>query len=565
MILIPVSQDSILSIMIKSIINLLFNRKILNSLKKIISVKTVSLFLILGFELIFSQTKTAVLYSGYTEDRYQDSKKVFDEITTWELFFMESKIPYKVIYDNDLESGIESDFDIIVLPSVEYISEQELAELDNFLAAGKSIISIGSKLDPIDNNSIQFNGPYNLFGLSPVSLHDDSLKNYIHSIGLNSINAFSPDDAGVIQITSKNYLMVIQSETRDHNYVDYLFNNNYSECESAISYGTEKGGKYLWTGFGINDVIGGRQDTEKFKKLIINAIRWMDNEPFAFITPGSREDINPSLLLIELNNALDKGLLDVLNKNKIPFHLVIAPGSTITDTLISKVAPANVVLDLGSLSGVRLQKEALSGTITDFEDKNSLRINSVILNRTPVSKEELGFFDKLGIKNIFVQSNYNQVPQIVNSNQVIIPVSRDAVKNLCGKTCSIYYRPGFNCLSNSDDSLLILVQKSIAEQNIYYSVDDFRNWWVEKRNLFVKNLTKSGNGVEILLVNNSNTEVSDAKLFLDSFDGDRDILVTDNGILLQHSFNSSSGLIEIDPGKIFPGSTRKIIVKTTEE
>ena len=565
MILIPVSQDSILSIMIKSIINLLFNRKILNSLKKIISVKTVSLFLILGFELIFSQTKTAVLYSGYTEDRYQDSKKVFDEITTWELFFMESKIPYKVIYDNDLESGIESDFDIIVLPSVEYISEQELAELDNFLAAGKSIISIGSKLDPIDNNSIQFNGPENLFGLSPVSLHNDSLKNYIHSIGLNSINAFSPDDAGVIQITSKNYLMVIQSETRDHNYVDYLFNNNYSECESAISYGTEKGGKYLWTGFGINDVIGGRQDTEKFKKLIINAIRWMDNEPFAFITPGSREDINPSLLLIELNNALDKGLLDVLNKNKIPFHLVIAPGSTITDTLISKVAPANVVLDLGSLSGVRLQKEALSGTITDFEDKNSLRINSVILNRTPVSKEELGFFDKLGIKNIFVQSNYNQVPQIVNSNQVIIPVSRDAVKNLCGKTCSIYYRPGFNCLSNSDDSLLILVQKSIAEQNIYYSVDDFRNWWVENRNLFVKNLTKSGNGVEILLVNNSNTEVSDAKLFLDSFDGDRDILVTDNGILLQHSFNSSSGLIEIDPGKIFPGSTRKIIVKTTEE
>lgn len=565
MILIPVSQDSILSIMIKSIINLLFNRKILNSLKKIISVKTVSLFLILGFELIFSQTKTAVLYSGYTEDRYQDSKKVFDEITTWELFFMESKIPYKVIYDNDLESGIESDFDIIVLPSVEYISEQELAELDNFLAAGKSIISIGSKLDPIDNNSIQFNGPENLFGLSPVSLHNDSLKNYIHSIGLNSINAFSPDDAGVIQITSKNYLMVIQSETRDHNYVDYLFNNNYSECESAISYGTEKGGKYLWTGFGINDVIGGRQDTEKFKKLIINAIRWMDNEPFAFITPGSREDINPSLLLIELNNALDKGLLDVLNKNKIPFHLVIAPGSTITDTLISKVAPANVVLDLGSLSGVRLQKEALSGTITDFEDKNSLRINSVILNRTPVSKEELGFFDKLGIKNIFVQSNYNQVPQIVNSNQVIIPVSRDAVKNLCGKTCSIYYRPGFNCLSNSDDSLLILVQKSIAEQNIYYSVDDFRNWWVEKRNLFVKNLTKSGNGVEILLVNNSNTEVSDAKLFLDSFDGDRDILVTDNGILLQHSFNYNNGLIEIDPGKIFPGSTRKIIVKTTEE
>lgn len=565
MILIPVSQDSILSIMIKSIINLLFNRKILNSLKKIISVKTVSLFLILGFELIFSQTRTAVLYSGYTEDRYQDSKKVFDEITTWELFFMESKIPYKVIYDNDLESGIESDFDIIVLPSVEYISEQELAELDNFLAAGKSIISIGSKLDPIDNNSIQFNGPYNLFGLSPVSLHDDSLKNYIHSIGLNSLNAFSPDDAGVIQISSKNYLMAIQSENRDHNYVDYLFNNNYSECESAISYGTEKGGKYLWTGFGINDVIGGRQDTEKFKKLIINAIRWMDNEPFAFITPGSREDINPSLLLIELNNALDKGLLDVLNKNKIPFHLVIAPGSTITDTLISKVAAANVVLDIGSLSGVRLQKEALSGTITDFENKNSLRINSVILNRTPVSKEELGFFDKLGIKNIFVQSNYNQVPQIVNSNQVIIPVSRDAVKNLCGKTCSIYYRPGFNCLSNSDDSLLILVQKSIAEQNIYYSVDDFRNWWVEKRNLFVKNLTKSGNGVEILLVNNSNTEVSDAKLFLDSFDGDRDILVTDNGILLQHSFNYNNGLIEIDPGKIFPGSTRKIIVKTTEE
>ena len=36
---------------------------------------------------------------------------------------MQNKIPYQVIYDEDLESGIANDFDILILPSVEIISK----------------------------------------------------------------------------------------------------------------------------------------------------------------------------------------------------------------------------------------------------------------------------------------------------------------------------------------------------------------------------------------------------------------------------------------------------------
>ena len=95
----------------------------------------------------YAQQKIAILYSDLSEKIGDiNSNKVIDVITVWELFLMQENIPYSVIYDDDLESGIEGEYEILILPSVNIISNEQFEQLNNFLSSGNSIICSGSKL-----------------------------------------------------------------------------------------------------------------------------------------------------------------------------------------------------------------------------------------------------------------------------------------------------------------------------------------------------------------------------------------------------------------------------------
>ena len=66
-----------------------------------------------------------------------------------ELFFLDKKISYSVIEDKDLNSLGQYEFDILILPSVEILSDQAIENLEEFLNAGKSIFILG-KLGSFD-------------------------------------------------------------------------------------------------------------------------------------------------------------------------------------------------------------------------------------------------------------------------------------------------------------------------------------------------------------------------------------------------------------------------------
>jgi len=539
----------------------------LNSLIKIFSAKAVLLIILFLSELIISQTKIALLYSGYTEIKTENTKKVFDEITSWELFLMENKIPYKVIYDEYLESGIEDDFDILILPSVEYISEQEFTELKIFKEAGKSIISAGSKLYLMDAYSNDLSNLEKLFNLAFVRLIDDKSKNYLHTLEQNTLNGFNSTDAGAIQITCKNDLTVYPIEKNNIENCGYLVEDNQNEFCSSIKYAIDLNSKYLWTGFGINDVVGGNKDIEKFYRLILDAIKWMDNKADAFINLGFDTNKNPAILLIENNNALEIELLDVINKNNINFHLVVSPFKKISDSLLTRVEASNLILNISYVGAAKLSNEDLINKILEFENVNSLKINSVFVNSELNSKEYLNKFYEKGIENIFINSSIKGAAEIINKDQIAVPISKEISNPLSNGLNSIYYSPNFNCKNNLEDSLLILIDIFTNKQNTFCSIDEYRNWKILNSNLAVKNLKPNENGYEIVVANYSTSEVSNAKLYLDDFDEIeyKNISVISNSVNLNHTFNQQTGLIEIEIAKMFPKSEKKIIVNTVVE
>ena len=87
-------------------------------------------------------SKVALLYSGYSEKLLpKTSTLVHDQITFWELFFIQNKINYAVITDDDLESGLSDDYSVLVLPNSIVLSDAELNNVKLFLSDGNSVFA----------------------------------------------------------------------------------------------------------------------------------------------------------------------------------------------------------------------------------------------------------------------------------------------------------------------------------------------------------------------------------------------------------------------------------------
>lgn len=539
----------------------------MNSLKKIFSANAVILIILFLSDFAFPQTRIALLYSGYTENKSENPKTVLEEITSWELFLMESNVSYKVIYDEDLESGIEDDFDVLILPSVDFISAEELESLKQFQLNEKSIISVGSKLFVDNNYENNFNNIELLFGITKLKTVEPNVFNIQHTLNVNEINKFNFDKAGSIQISNRNEIIVYKTGGDLSIACGYVIENSIGELNSSICFGNKNRAKFLWTGFGINDLVGGKADIKKFNDLILSTIKWMDNNIDAFVNLPLDENKKPALVLIEKNNALESELLEVLNKDKIEYHLVNNSQIKITDCLIAKTNPENMILDLTQFVVEQNSTEKLKSMILDIESILVQKIKSVFVNDELTSDEYLKILNENGIKNIFVNSNFNSEPKLVNLDQLLIPISKTHSKHLSNYFYPLYYTPKYNCEEDSEDSLLTMINKLKKNNYVFVNINQYRKWFTSNDNLSVKNISQIENGIDITVWNNNTTQINKAKLYLDSFNQNEynNISFTSGSELLKTTYNSNTGFIEIEIGNLFAKSNKKIVIRFNNE
>ena len=171
--------------------------------------------------------------------------------------------------------------------------------------AGNSILSIGSKLYPVDNFSSNFINLENLFDIKSISSNQTEDLNCIHTISSNHLNHFKNFDQNTIQISNLNELMVFnQVENEKLVCGSLITDDEVSSNKSSISYGKIGNGKYFWTGFGLNDVVGGKNDIEKFQQFIMQSLNWMDNDVDVYFDLQFLDNKKPSILLVECNLSL---------------------------------------------------------------------------------------------------------------------------------------------------------------------------------------------------------------------------------------------------------------------
>lgn len=513
---------------------------------------------------IIAQPKIAILYSELTA-KFDDSNssKVIDAITAWELFLMQDKIPYAVIYDDDLESGIDDEFDILILPSVNFISNEQLEELQKFLASGKSIICSGSKLFFQENILDEYQNLETLFGLSNIKTMDSDNLSFSHSLTPNHLNQFSMYDDLIIQITNKNQVLFCEEVINNQSACGYiLYDTVDNSNKSSIIFGTVEGGRFLWTGFDLGDVIGGNSDLLTFKQLVSDAIKWMDNQPDVYIANFNESLSSPVIVTLQYNNALDSELIDVLQKNNIRPNLIITPDQKVSKEMLDKFSTEEIILELSESN--YLSSNSANELIDNFNRDNEISLSSILVEKKFLENNNLSLISDAGINKILNKEQAPGLPKILHKKLLVIPyAATENIPSSNGVVNFLNYNPKINCDVNTENELFGKINQIKSQQYNFTSLTELEKWWNLRERITCEIKYTSENEIEIWLTNKNSIPLNDLSVFFNSVDkiDRKSLTISLNNSLLEHYFDSASGAIVIKLENINSNSVNKIKIK----
>ena len=97
----------------------------------------------------WSNYKITIVNSELTKQFLHQQNDLYNPIYDWEIFFLNHKIAYDVIDDTGLDDFDFRDTDVLVLPSVEVLSQDAMENLSEYLNLGGSAFILG-KLGEFD-------------------------------------------------------------------------------------------------------------------------------------------------------------------------------------------------------------------------------------------------------------------------------------------------------------------------------------------------------------------------------------------------------------------------------
>lgn len=225
---------------------------------------------------IIPQQKIALHFSDATN--FSEPTAVLEKITYWELFLLNNKIKYDVIYDKNLRAGISGNkYHTIIFPYTKVIDEKSFNSILKFKEQNGNIIAFGEfcyfNSDTSKRNYEWFTSIFNSIELGKILKKEMSIHAAInfHSVLNNNIN-----DTTYIQVSAKNSPVVIEklsdnlitlcavktdSSTLFYNKPIAILNDSYNS-------------KSLWFSFDALDVISGKQDINRIESIILNALEW---------------------------------------------------------------------------------------------------------------------------------------------------------------------------------------------------------------------------------------------------------------------------------------------------
>jgi hypothetical protein len=261
-------------------------------MKKILLHTFPIIFLIL-VSTIFAQdlrnVKIGIVHSEKTKQLIYSQNKDFYPIQDWELFFLSRKISYTVINDEQLDDN-EFDFlDLLILPSVEVLSENAKENLQNFLNEGKGLLIFG-KIGFYDKEGKKTFSNYlsELGSFSIIELNTNGNIAERHTIQYSSVLGRNIDIDDDLLILNRFPLLAAEVSGNDNIQLGkYVLDNDKEKhtVNSGIVLSEKYNGRIIWFGFQLSQISGNKTQENTVEKLIFNSIEWLSPNPFFMLKP----------------------------------------------------------------------------------------------------------------------------------------------------------------------------------------------------------------------------------------------------------------------------------------
>jgi len=233
--------------------------------------------------------KIGIVHSEKTKQLIYPKKKDFYPIQDWELFFLNRKISYTVINDEQLDDNEFDYLDLLILPSVEVLSENAGENLQNFLNEGKGLLIFG-KFGIYDKEGRKTFSNY-LSRLGNFSISELNTKGNIaarHTIQYSSVlgrNIAVDNDLLIInQFPPLTAEVIGEDNVRLGKYV-LDGDNEKQTVNSGIVLSEKYNGRIIWFGFQLSQIIGNKAQENTVERLIFNSIEWISPTPFLMLKP----------------------------------------------------------------------------------------------------------------------------------------------------------------------------------------------------------------------------------------------------------------------------------------
>ncbi len=219
--------------------------------------------------------KIALIYPSLTKDILYKTNSSFKPTEEWELFFLSRSYDYEMLNDDDLD-GISTDVSVVVVPSMEAVSEEMLDELKQLMDDGKGILITGNFAAYDENGKKRTNGEGSLpgFEISTVGGNEKLSVNHFLEGSTPFSAGLKPGQKILLSISpSLFYASGLSAGANPEG--SYILPGN--EFPGIVS-NSVADGRLLWFGFNINQLI------DKNREIVLfNSLKWLSSQPEAFI------------------------------------------------------------------------------------------------------------------------------------------------------------------------------------------------------------------------------------------------------------------------------------------
>ena len=282
----------------------------------------------------FNYKKIGIVHSELTKQLLYKNNNLFYPILDWELLFLNNKIAYSVIEDQDLDRNNFNEFDVLILPSVEILSDQAIENLKEFLDTGKNIFVLG-KLGSFDAelNTREPDAIEILAGFSTQELTvENRISEKISFLGSNFLTQDLNCECEYLILNNFIPLYAEQIPLKTNPLGRYLLYDTEGRNESFFTGAVaieDKRGKVLWFGFQLAQVALQEKEINFFNQIILNGINWLRGTPMVWLNRYPEFYRSATIFSFWINKttiSLNESI-PIFKEKKFPVDFFIAPAA----------------------------------------------------------------------------------------------------------------------------------------------------------------------------------------------------------------------------------------------